>query len=365
MRELNRSQLSRLVTRRIARLASIFVSLLVPVLVPIAVAGLLAGGCAQSADPGPASRSNATGAARSASGFETPPYYRVDGGSGATILLLGTIHIGPPEGWKLSPAIESGLARADKIALEVDLRLANEESVSNVVANVALLPPGTTLANVVAPETAKLLEQENETLTRMGFPNGMRNRMKPWFIAVGISESIYAESGLSGKAATEQHVLGALGLRPLIGLETFEEQLAIFDNLPPALQDLMLRDTIERLDDAKEEIAELLQAWRTGDDATLARLAREGVDELPELDRFYDILLGERNRRWVTKLRPLLAGRDHRGETVLVAVGALHLVGKDSLVEQLRAAGFRVEPIPQLKNGAQPLADGRPAAPQG
>lgn len=349
MRELTRSQLSRLVT----------------LLVPTVVAGLLAGGCAQSTDPGPASTSNATGAARSASQFETPPYYRVDGGSGATLLLLGTIHIGPPEGWKLSPAIESGLARADKIALELDPRLATEESVSNLLANMVLLPPGTTLATVLSPETAKLLDEEDEALTRMGFPRARRNGMKPWFIAVGISESIYAESGLSGKAATEQQVLGALGLRPLIGLETFEEQLGIFDKLPPTLQDLMLRDTVERLDDAKAEIAELLQAWRTGDEATLARLAREGVDELPELDRFYDILLGDRNRRWVAKLRPLLAGREHRGETVLVAVGALHLVGKDSLVEQLRAAGFRVEAIDQTKNGVQPVAEGRPAAPRG
>ncbi len=39
--------------------------------------------------------------------------------------------------------------------------------------------------------------------------------------------------------------------------------------------------------------------------------------------------------------------------------------GSDSLVEQLRAAGFRVEAIPQMRNGAQPLAEGRPAAPRG
>ena len=329
------------------------------------LAGIVAGGCAQSSDPGRDAASNATASASSAAGFETPPYYRVAGGAGATLLLLGTIHLGPQEGWKLSPAIESGIARADKIALEIDLRLATEESVSNVLANVVLLPPGTTLANVVAPETAKLLEKENETLTRMGFPHVLHNRRKPWFIAVGLSESIYGEGGLSPKAATEEQVLSALGLRPLIGLETFEEQIQIFDELPPTLQDLMLRDTVERLDEAQAEVEELVRAWRTGDEAELARLAREGIDELPELDRFYDILLGDRNRRWVAKLRPLLEGREHHGETVLVAVGALHLVGKDSLVEQLRAAGFRVEAIAQSKPDAQAATEIRPSAPRG
>lgn len=309
----------------------------------------VAGGCAQTQDARPGASTSAAPLAKSAAGFETPPYYRVSGGPGATLLLLGTIHIGPEAGWTLSPAIESGIARADKLILEIDLRLATEEAVSTVVANVALLPPGTTLASVVAPPTAKLLLEEDATLTRMGFPPAMRSRMKPWFVAVGLSESIYRDSGLSSKAATEEQLMRALGLRPLIGLETFEEQLHLFDALPLGLQDLMLRDTIERLDDAEVELAELVQAWRTGDEPTLARLAREGIDELPELDRFYDVLLGERNRRWVGKLRPLVERPEHRGETVLVAVGALHLVGKDSLVEQLRTAGLRVEAISQVK----------------
>ena len=373
MSDSNRFQLWRLVPRHAVRLtagagqipAAGLVARLLAALFAALFAGAIAGGCAQSSEPGRTAASNATAIASSASGFETPPYYRVEGGPGATLLLLGTIHLGPKEGWKLSPAIESGIARADKIALEIDLRLATEESVSTVVANVALLPPGTTLASVIAPETAKLLLEEDETVTRMGFPRPIRNRMKPWFIAVGLSQSTYGESGLSSKTATEEQVLGALGLRPLISLETFEEQIRIFDELPPALQDLMLRDTVERLDEAEAEVAELVQAWRTGDEATLARLAREGIEELPELDRFYDILLGDRNRRWVAKLRPLLEGREHHGETVLVAVGALHLVGKDSLVEQLRAAGFRVEAIAQAKQGAQAASDVRPPAPRG
>lgn len=313
------------------------------------VASFVAGGCAETNGAGRGASPAATAIARSATGFETPPYYRVSGGPGATLLLLGTIHIGPEAGWTLSPAIESGIARADKMILEIDLRLATEEAVSTVVAEVALLPPGTTLAQVVAPETAKLLADEDATLTRMGLPPAMRSRMKPWFIAVGLSESIYRESGLSSKAATEEQVMHALGLRPLIGLETFEEQLQIFDALPFPLQDLMLRDTVERLDEAEAQLEELVQAWRTGDEPTLARLAREGIEELPELDRFYDVLLGDRNRRWVAKLRPLVERPEHRGETVLVAVGALHLVGKDSLVEQLRESGLRVEAISQEK----------------
>jgi len=274
-----------------------------------------------------------------------PPFYRVAGGSGASLLLLGTIHVGPAEGWRLAPAIEAGIASADRVALEVDLRLATEDAVSSLMAELVLLGAGESLPTQVAPETAKLLDEEDAALARLGFPAGMRNRMKPWFVAVGLAESVYAEAGLTGEAATERVILAGLGERPLVGLETFEEQLRFLDGLPPDLADLMLRDTLARLDTAQAEVRELLAAWSAGDEAALARLAREGADALPGLDRFYDRLLGERNRRWLAQLAPLVDDPAHSGETVLVAVGALHLVGDDSLVALLRAAGHRVEAV--------------------
>jgi uncharacterized protein YbaP (TraB family) len=277
----------------------------------------------------------------------TPPYYRVDGGRGATLFLLGTIHVGPEAGWQLSAPVEAAIAKADRIALEVDLRLATEDAVSSLVAELALLPQGRQVSDVVAPETAKLLESEDARLTRLGVPPGMRKLMKPWFMATVIGESIYGELGLSSQSAVEYRILEAIGDRPLVGLETFEQQLRMLDEVEPGLQDLMLRETLMQLDESRDLAHQLIAAWRDGDEAELARLAREGVDELPELDRFYDIVLGDRNRRWIWQLRPLLDGREHAGQDVLVAVGALHLVGEDNLVSLLRKAGYRVEKVAQ------------------
>ncbi len=323
-------------------------------LIALGLSSGLSSGCGHSPEASHETRTetgapsaSAPAAASAADVRATPPFYRVAGGRGATLLLLGTIHLGPEQGWTLSPAVESGIATADQIALEVDLRLATEDAVSTLVAEVALLGPGQQISDVVAPETAKLLEEEDETLTRLGVPPGMRKRMKPWFMATVLGESIYAEVGLSSASAVEYHVLESLGARPLIGLETFEEQLRIFDSLSPELQDLMLRETLLHLDEARTMVEELVHAWRTGDEAELARLAREGIDELPELDGFYDIVLGDRNRNWVGQLSRLLDDREQAGDEVLVAVGALHLVGRDSLVELLREAGYRVEKVPQ------------------
>ncbi|MBJ19656.1 MAG: hypothetical protein CL933_09565 [Deltaproteobacteria bacterium] len=51
----------------------------------------------------------------------------------------------------------------------------------------------------------------------------------------------------------------------LAGLETFDDQLAIFDALSPGHQDLMLRDTLNRLEEAVADLEELITAWRHHD----------------------------------------------------------------------------------------------------
>jgi uncharacterized protein YbaP (TraB family) len=111
----------------------------------------------------------------------------------------------------------------------------------------------------------------------------------------------------------------------------------------------MLRDTLARLDESADSLEEMATAWRTGDEDALSELAREGVDELPGLEAVYDVLLGERNRRWVKQLRPILEDAARADETVFVAVGALHLVGDEGLVALLREAGYRAESIDQRR----------------
>jgi uncharacterized protein YbaP (TraB family) len=274
-----------------------------------------------------------------------PPFYQIDDRGGATLLLLGTIHLGPAAGWKFSNGLLEALDRADRFILEVDLREATEEAISSLVADVVIIDPPNTLIDLVSPETARLLEEKKSDLTRIGMPENALRRMKPWFIAMGLIESAATASGFSADASAESIILAARGMRPLIGLETIAQQIGMLDGLSPKHQDLMLRDALLRLDSAVEDIRALVSAWRRGDEKQLEETARDGVDDLPELEGFYDILLGERNRQWLSTFRSLLDDPEHAGETIFVGVGALHLVGEDGLVDLLREAGYLVESI--------------------
>lgn len=302
---------------------------------------------AAEARPAPCATIPATPRPESRSRVARPPFFRVEGEGGATLFLFGTVHTGPPEGWILSASAHDALSGADTIVLEVDPREANEEHVSTLVANMALLEPGTRLADRIEPETRALLEARSDELTEIGFPPRFRPLLKPWFLAVGIGESLTQQTGFVPAAAMDEQIFAALGERELIALETVRQQLDLFDQLSPSLQDLILRDALLHYDESARSLEALVRAWQVGDEQQLACLAREGVDALPELEAFYEMLIDDRNRAWQARLERLLASPARRGDRIFVAVGAMHLVGKPGLPELLREAGYRVERIDQ------------------
>jgi len=316
--------------------------------------GLLIGlalvlGCSTISIDSPTQNPSTSGSTRAApspraSAEETarPPYFEVDGGEGASLLIMGTIHLGPRAGWRLSDEILAGLARADAFRLEVDPRAIDEDQVASILARRVVLPVGTTLEDVIEPETVILLQEYDARLTEFGLPEQARRRLKPWYLAMGLIQGASARSGYHTAQASDLTVLDSAGDRPLEGLETFDEALLLLDSLSPQLQDLMLRDTVSRLEEAVAEVDSLIRAWRRGDRDALAALARQGVEDLPELTQFYDVLLNQRNRRWLSLLRALLDDPAQANATVFVGVGALHVVGPDSIPALLEDAGYRV-----------------------
>ena len=86
------------------------------------------------------------------------------------------------------------------------------------------------------------------------------------------------------------------------------------------------------------EIDRLTAAWRGGDGAALATLLLREYRRFPTL---YEALVYRRNRDWVPQVEALL----ERGDDSLVVVGAMHLVGRQGLIELLRARGHDPRPL--------------------
>jgi len=94
-----------------------------------------------------------------------------------------------------------------------------------------------------------------------------------------------------------------------------------------------LREHFAKVADA--EVDKLLAAWRSGDIDSLSKTLSEEYERFPEL---YGPLTENRNRAWVPQLVDLLDDDDD----YLVVVGALHLVGRNSVIDLLEQRGYEV-----------------------
>ena len=98
----------------------------------------------------------------------------------------------------------------------------------------------------------------------------------------------------------------------------------------------MLREMVGEVVRLDRDIYEIVRSWLKGDGDKLTSLLLAGMQEYPEL---YQKILVERNRRWSAQIEKLV----QQGSGAMVVVGAAHLVGRDSVIEMLKAKGYSVE----------------------
>ena len=252
-----------------------------------------------------------------------------------SIFLLGSIHFLRKENYPLNQAILTALDASKRLVLEIDLNRTSAESAQRVTLEKAIYRDGTNLAHNVSPETYELASRR---ATELGLDMRILNPMKPWFAALTMVAINLQRMGLDPRFGVDRHLAerAKSSGKPTSGLETLESQLGIFDQLSKREQEMMLRETVEELERLNRDINEIVQSWLKGDESRLTTLLLTGMQEYPDL---YEKVLVERNRRWLADIEKLV----QQGSDAMVVVGAAHLVGKDSVVEMLKAKGYSVE----------------------
>jgi uncharacterized protein YbaP (TraB family) len=257
-------------------------------------------------------------------------------GESNTVYLLGSLHVLRPQDGSLPAVADAAYADAEQLVMEIDMdeALANPLGLMQAMQAEAMLPEGESLRALLAEDYARVAEQAREA----GFDLALLDRFAPWFVAVTLMQLELENHGFSAELGVEQTLTrrAVSDRKPITGLETAAEQFATFGRLPLPQQKRMLLMTLEETDQLETEVDKLLTAWRTGDIDTLAATLSEEYERFPEL---YGPLTENRNRAWMTRLEELLDDDDD----YLVVVGALHLVGRNSVVDLLEQRGYDVE----------------------
>jgi len=243
--------------------------------------------------------------------------------------LFGTIHSEDPEVVNLPAPVREAMDAARSVVLEI---LMDAEAMQ-YSSTAMLMLDGRSLPDVIGQP---LYEKVSTAIASRGIPELVLNHMKPWAAAVTLSTPA-PETGEMLDRVLYQDALEQG--KAVYGLETLQEQLGLFDAMPEADQIALLNDTVDNFPQLDALHAALLAAYKQRDLGELHAIStasmQAGDQRLAE--DFQRRLIDERNRRMVERMQPYL-----RQGKAFVAVGALHLPGKDGLLKLLERQGYTV-----------------------
>jgi uncharacterized protein YbaP (TraB family) len=259
--------------------------------------------------------------------------YQISGnGLSAVSYLYGTIHMLPKDQFELSNSLKRAFDASATLAMEVDLNMSGAEKIA--LAQKVLLPEGKTLKDFMAEQDYLQLKMYcMDSLDWSESKFDRNSKLKPMFFS-----SMLIQESMRNMASYEMEFnkMAKKKRKNVMGLETIDFQLGLFDQLPMETQVEMLN----------KDYNSDLQTF----DTLLACYLQEDLDKLNVLmnaetaayPEFNELLLVNRNKSWINPM-----GIQMRKESTFFAVGAGHLGGTQGVIALLRDAGYTVTAIKQ------------------
>lgn len=257
----------------------------------------------------------------------------------STIYLLGTIHVLKPDTAWRGPKLDTAMKEAQELWLELPTTdPATMQSDMLKIVQKHGLAPQLPLSKDLTPEEIKTLD---EAAALAGLSASQLNVYRPWFAALTISNATIERAGYDSSSGVDRKVEAIFGAREIApkGLETIEEQMGVFTGMARKQELAFLRETLEEYKNASVELDQMVARWASGDVDNLEKLLVEEMKD-KNLD-IYKVLIVDRNDSWAGKIAEMITGKG----TIFIAVGAMHLIGPDSVLAMLKARGIEAERV--------------------
>lgn len=262
-------------------------------------------------------------------------------GRGGTAYLFGSVHLCRADCFPLPAAVIGAADAAQALAVELD---PERSGLQEQLLARALYPAGETLQGDLSPQ---LLADLQAALARVGIPPEPLMQMRPWMVGTTLTALAAVQAGYDAQQGIDLWLLkrARAQTKPVIELETVDEQLASLDGLPRAQQEQMVRQAVALVGDGSLAgfVDELVGAWRKGDPDRVFKLSHKGLESESQAERLLSALVSTRNGAMANRIADAVTQKG----SVFVVIGALHLAGPDSILERLKAKGFEVRQVVQ------------------
>lgn len=254
-----------------------------------------------------------------------------------TIYLFGTIHLLPQNYQWRTARFDQAVDGSQQLVIETIVDDKNPTKIMSALASLGFskgLPP---IADRVPPSKRAALEAG---IKQSGIPRAAFDQMETWAAAFMLLGNQFRDMGLKGGEGVETVLRNSFASKgkPIGELESNVEQLGFFDTLPEKAQRALLEGAISKPKDMTKDFNGMLASWSRGDVKGIARTFNHDLAASPELAQ---ALITRRNQNWTKWIEQRMTSPG----SVLIAVGAGHLAGNNSVVEMLRKDGYRVRQV--------------------
>lgn len=217
-------------------------------------------------------------------------------------------------------------------------------------------------ANAGATMLARAIDREHDTfedapqadraeieklIAAQGYPREFAHHLKLWFLAMltAIPQCEAARQALDLPEVDQliAEAAHASGVK-VVGLETVAEQIDAISAMRPRVAAVLLAFAARDPALNDDVYATMLKLYRDGRPAEILPIS-DAIGDMSDNERaaedeFTRLLLVGRNATMAERMEPLL-----NDGGAFIAVGALHLSGKEGLIERLRAEGYAVTKV--------------------
>lgn len=220
----------------------------------------------------------------------------------------------------------------DQLYLEIDM---DDPSLQMAMISGIQMKNGTTISSFLKEDEIKLLD--NFLQKNIGISLKMIDTFKPSMLS-----SMYLPKLLDcPMKAVDTELMNIAKEKNLevLGLESIQDQLAIFDKIPYEYQvQELLKSAKSDLSKDKEEIRKMLTIYKSENIEEMLNNSKESDNKM--IADYEEDLLLKRNKNWIPVIE-----KAAKEKPTFFGVGAAHLAGEDGVIKLLRKLGYKVEPV--------------------
>jgi uncharacterized protein YbaP (TraB family) len=261
--------------------------------------------------------------------------WKVQKADGPASHILGTIHSTDPRLQELPPAVAEAFDAARVAVFELPAASDGQAKMAQAMR----LPAGERLENLLGSDLFGRVAGAVEPLGVK--PEGLQG-LKPWALVLFLGlPPIEIVRQAQGKPAFDfwLRTRAAQQGKRIEALESYDEQIELFDGLSTDEQIAMVTDLVSDYDRIEQHFNRMFRAYLKGDISQILAEAND-VSDVPDAEaaqRFKVRLLDDRNVTMVQDMARLL---DEGG--AFIAIGAAHLPGEGGVLDLLEDQGYRV-----------------------